>query len=90
MGIEDEPADVGFLEDLLDSLGVGALGKPDAAGIDAEPLAVMVAGGQDLGTKRGGMVSEQRQQRVRGGAGDDFELTPFLALAESAEEITVP
>ena len=33
------------------------------------------------------MIGEQRQQRVRGGAGDDFQLAALLEFAERADEI---
>ena len=47
----------------------------------------MVARHQDLRTQGRRVIGQQRQQRVRGGTGDDFQISQFLELAEGAYEV---
>jgi len=37
--------------------------------------------------RRRRMVGEERQERVRGGAGDDFQIPQLLELAEGAHQV---
>ena len=87
--VHDEPADVRLLQNGVHALDVGAFRQPDAARVAAEPLVVVVARGEDLRAERRRMFGEQRQQRVRGGAGDDFQNAGVLEFAERADEVAV-
>jgi len=69
--IEDEPAKVCLLKHGFDALAVSALRQPDAARITSETAPVERLRSQDLGAHRRRMI-QQRQQRMRGGAGDDL------------------
>ena len=84
-----EPADVGLLQHLLDPLGKGALRQPDAARRAAKAFDIMIARHQNLGAQRGRVAGQQRQQRVRGRAGGDFQHPGLLQLAEGADQVAV-
>ena len=87
--VDDEPADVRLLQNLFHAVDVGAFRQPDAARVAAETTAVMVARDQDLRADGRRMIRQQRQQRVRGGGGDDFQPARVLKFAERADEVAV-
>ena len=82
VGIQDEPADVGLLQEHFDAGGVGAFRQPDAARIAPETTAVMIARGENLRAEGRRMVGQQRQQAVRGGGGDDLQQARVLKPLE--------
>src|SRR5205085_8441237 len=73
MSFGDEPANVCFLEDILNAGDVSALGQPDAAGFPAEAAFVMVARNQHLSADGLRKIFEQWQEGMSGGASDDFD-----------------
>ena len=89
VGVDDEPADFGLLEEFVDAGGVGAFGEPDAAGVASEAFAVVVAGDHDLGADGLGVLGHEREVAVGGAAGDDFEFAGVLEFAEGGEEVAV-
>src|SRR6266568_3785808 len=89
MGVNNEPADVGLLQNRFHPLRVSAFRQPDAARVPAEAILVMVAGHKDLRANGRRMIGQQRQERVRGSAGDDFQLTQVLKFAKCSYEVTV-
>ena len=78
MRVENEPADVRFLQKFFYPVHIGAFGQPDAGRVAPKATAVVVAGGQNLRANGRRMIRQQRQQRVRGGGCDDFD--PALVL----------
>src|SRR5260221_2219343 len=86
VGVDDEPAEVRFLQRGLHSLDVGAFGQPDAARFATKTLRIMVAGDEDLGADRGRVTGQQRQHRMSGGACDDLQLSGFLEFAGGADQ----
>src|SRR5271165_6948958 len=56
--VEDEPADVRFLQKCFDAGGVGAFRQPDAARVAPETGAVMVSRRENLRTDGRRMVRE--------------------------------
>src|SRR5207247_6839428 len=89
VGVRDEPADVGLLHHILHTGGVSAFRQPDAPRIAPETTAVMIARGQNLRADGRRMLSEQREQRVGGCAGDDFEPATVLEFSKRAFKIAV-
>ena len=87
MVIADEPADVRFLQYGFNATCIGAFGQPDAARIATETTPIMVARRQDLRAQRRRMVRQQREQRVRGSAGDNFDPAKVLKLAERPDQV---
>src|SRR5205814_7301765 len=84
--VRDEPADVRLLHNIFHTGGVSAFGQPDAARVATETTAVMIARRQNLRADGRWMVGEQRDQRVRGGAGDDFEPAAVLKFSKRGDE----
>ncbi len=89
VGIDHEPADVGFLQKLLDARGVGALGEPDAAWVAAKTFAVVIARDEDLSTDRFRILGHQRQIAVSRAASDDLQLARILEFAERREQVLI-
>src|SRR5439155_4262977 len=85
--VRDKPTNVRLLQNEFHAGGVSAFGQPDAARIATKAGAVVVARRENLGADRRRMIGQQRQQRVRGGAGDDFQSAAFLEFAERADQI---
>ncbi len=89
MGIDDEPADIGFLEDAINTRDVTALGQPDADRIDPEALPVIIAPDKDLRPHRFRIALHQREKSMGGCAGDDFEDAVALQLGEGRHDIAL-
>ena len=88
--VEDEPADVRLPAKISSTpVHIGAFRQPDAARVAPEATAVMVARGEDLRADGRRMIGQQRQQRVRGGAGDDFQRPASWNLRKARDEIAV-
>ena len=66
--VDDEPADVRFLQKIFHAVDVSAFRQPDAARIAAETTSIMIARDQNLRANGLRMIGHQRQQRVRRGA----------------------
>ena len=65
----------------------GAFRQPDALRIAPKAFLVIVPRHQDLGAQGGGIIRQQGQQRVGGGAGGDFQKALFLKLPERAQQV---
>jgi hypothetical protein len=78
VGVDDEPAQVCFLHDALQTGCVSAFRQPETCGIRAEGASVRVAANENLRADRLGRLREQRQQPVRRSGRHDFEET-FIA-----------
>ena len=89
VGIENEPADFGFLEVVFYSWVVGAFGQPDTAGIAPETLVVVVACDLDLGADGLRKFAHEGKKSVSGSAGNDFENASVLEFAEGVDEVAV-
>src|SRR6266704_3714577 len=89
MGVNNEPADVGLLQNRFHPLRVSAFRQPDTARVPAEATPVMVAGHKDLGANGRRMIGQQRQQRVRGGAGDNFQPAQVLKFAKCSHQVAL-
>src|SRR5207245_1733497 len=87
VGVGDEPAQVGLLKDAFQALRVSAFRKPDAARFAAKASPVMVPGNEYLGAQGGRMIGQQRQQCVRGGAGDYLQPAVVLELSKLAHQV---
>ena len=85
--VDYEPADFGFLQEIFHALEISAFRQPDSAVAGGQTMAIMIAGDKDLCSNGGRMISEQRQQGMRRGASNDFELALFLKFSKSANEI---
>jgi hypothetical protein len=88
VSVNDEPADIGFLQYVFHAFDVSTLGQPDAAGIATKTSPIMIAGGQDLRPNGGRMIPQKGQQRMRGGASDNFESSEILKSSKCADEIS--
>ena len=87
MRIDHEPTDVHLLQNRVDLGHIPALGQPDSRGIHAEAFAVGIAADEDLGAHRLGDGFHQRQEAVRGSAGDDLEDAVFLELGKRSDDV---
>jgi len=87
VGVHDEPAEVCLLQDGIDARDIAALGQPNSPRVAAEALAVLVAADEDLCAHRLGDDLHEREEPVRGGAGDDFDDAVLLELGKGADDI---
>ena len=78
VGVGNEPAKVGFLEDAIDVGHIRAFGQPNALRIAAETLTVVVAPDEHLGPHGLRDNIHQGQKAVRGRTGDDLNDPIFL------------
>ena len=78
MGIGNEPAKIGFLEDAIDVGHIGAFGQPDALRIAPETLPVIVPPDEHLSAHGLGNDLHEWQKSVRGCTGDDLNDPVFL------------
>ncbi|GEM_PF-1197403 len=85
--VGDEPPEVRSLQDLLQGLDVSAFRQPDAPRLAAKAMLVMVARHPHLRPQGRRVIRQQRQQGVRGGAGDDFQVARFLELPEGPHQV---
>src|SRR5438876_465677 len=60
MRIENKPANPCLAQHRLDALRVSAFRQPEAARSAAEAASIMIAGDQNLGAQRSGMLRQQR------------------------------
>ena len=67
---------------------VAALGRPDAAGMLANVAQMSDDRGSDLGANTL-IGAEQGEVAVRGGAGDDFNETGFVEVAEAGDDVAL-
>ena len=90
MGIENEPADVRFLQDGFEAFGVTAFRQPKTRAARAQTFRDRLSQPmQDLRALRFGKIWQQRQERVGRGAGDDLETAGLLQLAKSPNDIAL-
>lgn len=78
MGVRNEPAKVGFLEDAIDVGHIGTFGQPDALRIAAETLTVVVAPNEHLCPHGLRDNFHEGQKAVRGRTSDDLNDPIFL------------
>src|SRR5437660_6817514 len=89
VSIEDKPANAGLAQMGFDALHVSAFRQPDAARVAAKTASIVIASDENLRAQRGGMLGQQRQDSVRGGAGDYFQASLVLQAAKGGDQITV-
>ncbi len=86
--VGEEVLDADLLEELVDTGGVAAFGKPDAPRPAAEMPLVMIR--RDLELCSGRVpVRHERQEAVCRGAGDDLEFSLVLEFPEGGDERAV-
>src|SRR5947207_4318463 len=76
VSVENEPANVRFLQNRFQPRREGALRQPNPTRIGPEKIDIDIATDQDLGARGlGRLLLQQRKQTVRRSRGDDFERT---------------
>jgi hypothetical protein len=85
VSVDNEPADLGFLEIVFDSRKIGTFGEPNPAGIATKAVSVIVSGDLNLGPNRLWKILHQRKEAVGGSAGDDFEDAGILKLSKGGD-----
>src|SRR5438270_10705318 len=91
MRVENEPADVRFLQDWIEAGRVGAVGQPKTRRRGAEKIDIHIAADENLracGCVR--LLLNKRKQSMRCRAADDFERAIVAQLSERAEQIAFP
>jgi len=85
VGVDNEPADLGFLEIVFDSRKIGAFGEPNPPRIATKAVLVIVSGDLNLGPNRLWKILHQRKETVGGSAGDDFQGAGVLKLSKCGD-----
>jgi len=85
VGVDNEPADLGFLEIVFDSRKIGAFGEPNPPRIATKAVSVIVSGDLNLGPNRLWKILHQRKETVGGSAGDDFQDAGVLKLSKCGD-----
>src|SRR6266446_923508 len=88
VSIENEPTQVGCLQDRFQAGRVGALGQPKTNWIDTKNIDIRISSDQNL--RAHCFARMQWKQSMGRGAGDDFERAGFSQLAERGEQIAFP
>ena len=89
MGVHEEVADAGGLQDLVDARDIAALRQPHAARAAAEVLFVLVDGGLDLRPERRPVAVPDGEEHVRAVAGDEIQLPAVLERPERGGQVAV-
>src|SRR5215470_2615164 len=87
MRIENEPANVCFLQDELEIARISAFREPKPSWLCPKKIDINIASDQNL-CSAGLERLEQWEQGMRGGGGNNFERAGFPQLAKSSEQIT--
>jgi len=85
--IGHKPTEVRFLQCVQNARIERALGQPDTARIPAKTGAMKIACHHDLGAQGRRIVGQQRQQRVRGRAGRNFQQTVVLKSSKGCGQV---
>ena len=89
MRIDEEVTDAAVLQDVIDARRVAALGEPDALRPFAEMPLELPATDFDLGPHGIVVDVHERQEAVRGAAGDELELAGLEEAAKAVVEVVV-
>ena len=89
MRVENEPANVGFLQEGIEAFGVAAFRQPKTARIAPERFAVVVATDANLSALRFGKLLEQREEGVGRRARHDLETARVLQLAKCPDDVAL-
>src|SRR6266481_1140428 len=91
MCVDNEPADVGFLQNNLQTQSVSAFRQPESGRLFAENVDISVASDQNLCTRGlARLLLKNWQQTMRGGAGDDFQHAPLSQFTKHCKQIAFP
>ena len=85
VSVDDEPANLGFLEVVFDSRKICAFGKPDPPRIATKTVSVIVSGDLNLGPDRLWKILHQRKEAVGGSAGDDLKDVGILKFSKGGD-----
>ena len=85
--IRNRPADIRLLQHAFNAFHVCALRQPDAARVAAKTTAIMIPRDENLRAQTRRMIRQQRQQCVRGRAGDDFQPARVLKFREGRHQV---
>ncbi len=89
VGVDEEVADSGLAQELVDGGHVAALAEPHAGRPAAEVLLVEIRGHVHLRPDRRPVAIHQREEGVRGGGGDHLQPAGVAQLPERAHQIAV-
>jgi hypothetical protein len=87
VGVDDEPADFGFLQMILQSGIVGTLREPDATWVPSKAVPVIVSGDLNLGANRLRKFLHQGEESVGSSTGDDFQNANVLKFSKCCNEV---
>src|SRR3954462_2526241 len=90
VGIRDEPPDVRFAQDILNSRIIGAFGQPETSRFCLESLAEGLATDPDLGANRFRCFLKQWKQAVGCPGCGELEDADLLETAKNTDEVAVP
>jgi hypothetical protein len=85
VSVDNEPADLGFLEIVFDSRKISAFGQPNPPRIATKTVSVIVSGDLNLGSNRLWKILHQRKETMSGSAGDDFKDTCILKFSKGGD-----
>ena len=89
MRVDEEVANAAIAQDFIDARSVAALRQPDALRPFAEVAFELPAADLDLGLDGVPVHVHQRQEAVRGPAGDDLQLAGLEEAAKAVEHVVV-
>src|SRR5712691_4065912 len=91
MRIENEPANIRFLQNRFEPGRVGAFRQPETDWIDIKKIDIYIAADQNLRARGfARLLLNQREQSVCRGAGNNFERAGFAQLPKGREQIAFP
>jgi len=86
MCVENEPANVRFLQKRFHAWCVGAFRQPKTDWLCSEDIHIYISSDQNLRARLVGLL-EKRKEAVGGGASNDFKYARFTQFAKSGEQI---
>src|SRR2546423_1929395 len=90
VGVDDEPAQVRFPQDILNAGMISAFGQPKPVWIGVKCRPIRIATDENLRANRFGRLLEQWEQTMRRGGGHEFEAAVVAQSAKHGEQIAIP